>query len=137
MPYGPEDVDQLDKQIIKLYRDATICRDVKALMESPGWKNTVGPLLDKMIIDVVGGKINDTWTSGLLDRAKKEERREFYIGYKQALIDLHGRMMFHLTQLVQLEDQIKQREGEKQPKYHVPMVDDTRYGEPRKEGPGY
>lgn len=80
-------------------------------------------------MDIVGGKVGDTWISGKLDRAKTDEKREFYIGAKQALIELIGRIKFHKTQLPLLEERLK--EMKKPAKYRMPM-EDTRYA-PDKE----
>jgi hypothetical protein len=111
----------------RLHKEASICQEVNNVLESNGWKNTIGPLIDRMIMDIVGGKIGDTWVSGKLDKAKKDERREFYVGYKQSLIDLHSRIMFHKQQLFTITDRLSQIEKDKQVRYRVPMVDDTRY----------
>lgn len=130
MGYSNEEHEQLvNASEQKLNKQLEICRRVKDTIESDGWKNTILPTLDRMIIDTVGGKIGDTWVSGKLDRAKKEERREFWIGYKQALMDLHSRVMFHLQQLPILEDNLKELQKEKEERYRVPLVDDTRYRE--------
>lgn len=127
--YSPEEHNSLiNESEKKLNKSLSICRAVKETVESDGWKNTIAPLLDKMIIDIVGGKIGDVWSSGKLDRAKKEERREFYVGYKQALIDLHGRIMFHLQQLPMVEDNLKALQLEKEERYRIPLVDDQRGG---------
>lgn len=127
MGYSPEQqVDLVNESEKKLNKSLSICRAVKETIDSDGWKNTIGPLIDKMIIDVVGGKIGDDWVSGKLDRAKKEERREFYIGYKQALIDLHGRTMFHVQQLPMIEDNLKVLQKDKEERYRVPLVNDER-----------
>lgn len=124
MGYSPEEHNSLvDEAEKKLNKSLAICRAVKETVDGDGWKNTIAPLIDKMIIDVVGGKIGDVWASGKLDRAKKEERREFYIGYKQALIDLHGRIMFHLQQLPSIEENIIALQKEKEDRYRIPMVD--------------
>jgi hypothetical protein len=128
MPYQPEqEQDPLNNEERRLYEQLTICNDIKLTVNSLGWKNIIGPLIDRMIIDIVGGKIGDTWVSGKIDKAKKEERREFYVGYKQALIDLHGRVMDHLLHIPRIEDRLKAIEEEKKAKFRVPMVDDTRY----------
>jgi hypothetical protein len=126
--YSPDEHKPLiDEQEKRLNKELSICRAVKETLDSAGWKNTIEPILDRMIIDTVGGKVKDVWVSGKLDRAKKEERREFYIGYKQALMDLHGRLMFHLQQIPAIEDRIKEIQRENEERFRVPLVDDTRY----------
>lgn len=97
------------------------------MLESDGWAKTAGPLLDRSIIDTIGGKIDDTWVGGKVDRARKEEKQIFYLGYKQALVDFHNRLFFHKQQLKLLEDSIVTLLKEKEDKFRVPMVDDTRY----------
>ena len=64
---------------------------------SKGWKNTIGPLLDKMIIDVLGQKQNGRWHNGSLDAKELgEEKAQVLISYKRALTDLH----FYIYQIV-------------------------------------
>jgi hypothetical protein len=129
MGYSPQEhQDLVNESEKKTNKSLAICRAVKETVESDGWKNTIGPLIDKMIIDVVGGKIGDVWLLGKLDRAKKEERQDFYIGYKQALIDLHGRVMFHKQQLPMLEDNLVAIQKEKVERFRIPMVDDNKAG---------
>jgi len=130
VPYSSEEHNSLiNESEKKLNKSLAICRAVKETLDSDGWKNTIAPLLDRMIIDTVGGKLGDVWVSGKLDRAKKEERREFYVGYKQALMDLHGRILFHLQQLPMIEDNLKNLQTEKEERYRIPLVNDERgYG---------
>lgn len=128
MAYSPEEHQELiNQEEQRLLKEYAICRAVKELVESDGWKNTVGPILDRMIIDVLGGKLGDSWVSGKIDKARKDERREFHIGYKQALIDLHSRVMFHVMQVPLLEERIKSVQEDKKTRYRVPLIDDTRY----------
>jgi len=88
-------------------KDLVVCNSVKTTLETEGWKNVIKPLIDKAIIDVLGGQIDGRWVSGLIDRAKKDERREFYIGYKQALVDLDMRINNYIDQIVLKEDELK------------------------------
>jgi len=127
MGYSPDEHNSLiNESEKKLNKSLSICRAVKETLDSEGWKNTIGPLLDRMIIDMVGGKIGDGWVSGKLDRAKKDEMREFYIGGKQSLMDFHGRIMFHVQQLPMIEDNIKSLQTEKEERYRIPLVNDER-----------
>jgi hypothetical protein len=128
MSYSPETYNKLiDEEQKKVSTQIAVCEKVVDLLASPGWRDVVDPIIERTIIDVVGGKIGDVWVSGKLDRAKKEERREFYIGYKQALIDLHSRIMFHKQQLDILRTKMQQIIEDKQERYRVPLVDETRY----------
>jgi hypothetical protein len=128
MPYSPEASNRLIvEEQKKLSKQMSICQKVYMTLTSEGWRDIIEPLIDRMIIDVAGGKIGDTWVSGKLDKARTDERREFYIGYKQALIDLLGRAKFHITQLPLLEEKMKQLSSDLNPKFRQPMVEDTRY----------
>jgi hypothetical protein len=128
MSYSPEQHQELvNAEEKRLNQQLSICRDLKLTLDSAGWKNTIGPLIDRLITEVAGGKLGDTWVSGKLDRARKDEKREFYIGFKQALIELHGRIMFHSQQIPVIEERLKSLQLDKQEKYRVPLVDDTRY----------
>lgn len=111
----------------KLLKEIFICNKVKATLDSEGWKETIAPIIDRMIIDIVGGKIGDNWTGGLVSKAKTDEKREFYIGRKDALMELHNRVMFHLTKLKQNEKRLKDLEEEELRGNRVPMVEDSRY----------
>ena len=127
MSYSPEQQDKLfDERQKKLGRDIGICQKVQGTVASAGWIEIIGPILDKMILDIVGGKVGDVWYSGKVDRARSDEKREFYIGAKQALIDFHTRVMNHLRQLPILEEQSKQLVKDYEKGYRVPM-EDTRY----------
>lgn len=127
MSYSPEQQDNLfDERQDKISRDITICQKVKDTVDSAGWKDIISPILDKMIIDILGGKVGENWLSGKVDRARSEEKREFYIGAKQALIDFHNRVMNHVRQLPILEEQLKVLKQDRDKGYRVPM-EDTRY----------
>jgi hypothetical protein len=125
--YSPEQQDNVfDENQERLNRDITICQKVKETVDSAGWKEIISPILDKMIIDILGGKIKEHWLSGKVDRARSEEKREFYIGVKQGLIDFHNRVMNHIRQLPILEEQLKVLKQDRDKGYRVPM-EDTRY----------
>jgi len=83
-----KDIDSKKKSLRKQIKEA---KKVVDTINSSGWKDCIEPLIDKMIIDIVGGKIRGRYTGGLLTKAKKEELREYYIGYKQAMIDFYNR----------------------------------------------
>ena len=108
MSYSPKQAEKLhDDSKKKLSKDIAICQKVVETLESPGWKDIIGPIIDRMIIDVVGGKIGDVWTGGKIDKARKDEKREYWIGYKAALIELHGRAYFHKLKLPLLQENLK------------------------------
>jgi hypothetical protein len=79
-----------------------------------------------MIITILGGKVDGKWISGRVDRARSDERREFHIGSKQALIEFHQRAYAHVRQIELIENQLKNISAEKKLGYRVPM-EETRY----------
>jgi len=115
-----------DERQKKLSRDLSICQKVQTVLESTGWKDILGPTLEKMILEVLGGKLGDVYINGRLDRARTDERREFHIGYKQALIDFYNRAYMHIRQLPIIEEQIKSLKKDFDRGTRVPM-EDTRY----------
>jgi len=63
---------------------------VEDVLNSPGWKDVVEPLMDKMIADLMGGKQEGRYHNGLLDNKKLgEEKLQVLVSYKRALVDLH------------------------------------------------
>lgn len=117
----------VSKEINKLNETLRTCQLVQETLNTKGWLEIVEPLIDKMLNDILGAKLNGRWYGGLLDRAKKEEKREYYVGYKQALIDLHRRVYAYADNIKQLEDKRDAIISNAKPKYTTPMLD-TRYG---------
>ena len=119
----------ISNELKKLNEILAECRRVEETIGSKGWQEIVEPLIDKMIGDVLGAKVKGRWNGGLLDKARKEEKREYYIGYKQALIDLHTRVYAYVNSIKTYEDRRdKLLKDQQDIKYSQPMVDDTRYG---------
>jgi hypothetical protein len=119
---------RVEAELQKINEVLAACDQVKDTVSTNGWVNIIEPLIDKAISDVTGAKVKGRWYGGLLDRAKKEERREYYIGYKQALIDFHRRIYAYVDNIDVYEGRKKELVNEKTPKYTRPMIDDTRYG---------
>ncbi len=128
MPYSADNDTGLhiDRNIKALNDKLRICRDVREMMKTDGWKNTVEPLVDRLIVDVVGGKLAGKWVAGRVDRARTDERREFYVGYKQSLIDFYNRVVFHDSQVELLEEKINDLVKAKDQKFTDPM-EGTKY----------
>lgn len=132
--YDPNVVQQqYDDRERVLHEELTICRKVKQTIDTKGWKEIIEPLLDKLIIDVVGAKVDGRWCPGSVDRARKDERREYHIGYKSALIKLHNLIYSsYIDQITVKEKELKSIDALKKKGTVVPMVEDSRYA-PRME----
>lgn len=116
-------------EIKKINEILATCHRVKESVDTKGWQEIIEPMIDKSIQDILGGKVGGKWHGGLLDKARKDERREYYIGYKQALIDLHTRVYAYVNSIKMYDDKkaalVKETES---PRYVAPM-ENTRYGE--------
>jgi hypothetical protein len=69
--------------------------EVKSMLEHPGWKQFVEPLLDQMIVDVIGGKENGVWLNmpdSLKEKNMTLDEIKYLLGYKTALIDFAQRV---------------------------------------------
>jgi len=65
-------------------------------LSTDGWINHIAPLLDKMIVDVLGGKQGDRWISaphGIGEEKISVDYLRFLLGYKAAVIDVHSRIL--------------------------------------------
>lgn len=117
------------KELKRLNETKAVCERVAETVKTTGWVEIVEPLMDKMITDITGCKMaNGRWHGGLLDKARKDERREFYIGYKQALIDLHRRVYGYVDSIKRLDDQKDELYRGANQKTSIPLVSDKRYG---------
>ena len=115
----------VDARIKRENERLTEARAVKATLESKGWSDICQVVLDRMIADVVGGKVGDKWRAGKLVNARSDEKREFYVGYKQALIDLNNRLWAYVHVIPGLEELIEQLESEGVEE--IRPLQDTRY----------
>ena len=119
----------VEKEIKRLNDTMSLCERVKQTVDTKGWQEIIEPLIDKSITDITGCKMkNGRWHGGLVDKARKDERREYYIGYKQALIDLHRRVYGYVDNIQRLKDQRDEIVANKDRRTSVPLIDDTRYG---------
>ena len=63
----------------------------REVLESRNWKEIFEPLLDNMIIDVLGGKIDGRWVNGAIDKVEEvEEKLRYLQAYKAALVSVHS-----------------------------------------------
>ena len=95
---------QNPKQV--LYRKLRVAGIVKETLETKGWTEILGPLLEKRINSVIGYK-NDKniYVDGYIDHPKEPE--SYYRGYKMALTDVWNDAYHHLIALERIGDRIK------------------------------
>lgn len=84
-------------------------RWVKETLETEGWKKVIGPILDKMIEDVIGTKKDGRWDAGSFgDKRLTEAKAQNLLWYRQALIEFHERVMDNLDIAKNSKDSKKQ-----------------------------
>ena len=80
-----------EHQLYKLGEEIDISEKVFTTLNTPGWIEIIGPLLDKMIEDVVGAKKDGRWHNGSLgDKRLGEVRLQNLCWYKRGLTDFHS-----------------------------------------------
>lgn len=93
---------------------------IDELMRTRGWRQLVEPMFDEMISSVIGVKKNGRWLAGHFIRSRKDEKKEFYIGYASALQE-----MWNSIQQYQFAAEIvRKRAEEVSEKVIIPMVED-------------
>ena len=118
--------EALNKREQKLHKDLTVCKKVEQTLKTAGWKDIIEPLLNRMIVEIVGGKLGDMWIYGVLQ--KKGHTRDdwsFYRGQKHILIEFHNRVYNHLRQIAHLESQIEAMEEIEKKGFKVPMLEEV------------
>jgi len=76
------------ERLKELSRLIDVGEKVRETLESRGWIEVIRPMLDKMIVDVIGGKENERWHNGSLDDQRLgEAKAKELLAYKRALTD--------------------------------------------------
>jgi len=96
----------LNNEKAKLFNKLSTCQEVQQTISSNGWRTIIEPIIDKMIIDTVGGKVKGRWTGGALADGSLDKSFDFYLGYKQFGIDLTSRIYNYVDSVKKLSNQI-------------------------------
>lgn len=54
---------------------------IEEVMRTKGWKQLIEPVFDEIVNSVIGVKKNGRWLQGHFVKSRKDEKKEFYIGY--------------------------------------------------------
>ena len=114
---------RLEDTKTQAFKKLAICLKVKETLDTPGWKEIIEPIIDKTIIDTIGGKIGGRWTGGSLTRAIREDKKEFYLGGRQYLIDTLNRIYGFIDNIDILEHSIKSIESALNAPIEAPMME--------------
>ena len=118
---------RLNKEISKLNEAVRSCKLIEETIGTKGWQEIVEPLLDKMINDILGAKVKGRWDGGIINNVTQEKSPEFYIGYKQALIDFHNRVYAYNDNVELYEKRKEDLVNGTKARFKTPMIDDKRY----------
>ncbi len=117
---------QLEEQKQKAFKQLSTCEDVRQTVITKGWKEIVEPLVDRMIIDTIGGKVKGRWTGGEFTEGKKNDKSlDFFLGYKQFGIDLLSRVYGYVDSVKKLTNQISVIDKEINAPLIVPMMENV------------
>ena len=96
-------------------------------LDTPGWKEILGPLLDKAIESQVGQKDkNGIWVAGEID--KRPEYIQYYLGYKAGLMDYSNSIYNHLLAIVKAKSSIEELDKvEDRKETTTAPMEDTKY----------
>ena len=125
-PDNQEYLQQLNDTEHKLQLDISLCKSVEATLNSEGWQKIIGPTLDRMIIDVVGGKVGKVWHYGELQKATNEDNKSFFVGYKQGLIKFHNQIHNHTRILKSKQGQLKAIDKDRNAGFNVPLLGEVK-----------
>lgn len=107
----------------QLYEKIRLGEMIQRTVDTKGWQEIIEPMIDKMIIDTIGGKQGDTWNPGIIRKCKKDETVAYYIGYKQFGVDLHNRVMAYIKSIGHSKDALGELEKSKQEPMPMAMSD--------------
>jgi hypothetical protein len=101
-------MDRTEQELKRLNDQLRAARKVDKTIKTKGWKDIVQPIIDKMIMDTLGGKVGNTWVNGAISKPDTVKESEYYIGYKQALIDFNNRIWNYKECIKTIQDRIKE-----------------------------
>ena len=100
-------------------------QQLQKTFNSKGWKEIILPLLDKMITDVVGKKLEDgSWDSGTFgDKRLGEVKADRLLWYRQFGIDFNNRLL----SFKKVHDRAMKRQAGPEPKGDTNPMYDSAY----------
>jgi len=99
-------------------------QQLRAMMETQGWKTIVKPLVDKMIADVVGYRQeNGIWNSGSFgDKRISNAKAENLLWYREGLINFNNHLMTYFSIA---EGARRRLRAKKNNDYKIPLLDSS------------
>ena len=89
-----------EQRLEELSKYIDVCGKVTETVNTDGWKEVLQPMLDKMIIDVIGGKENGRWSQGSISKHDiGSEPAIALLSYKRALTDFSNYILQYVDGL--------------------------------------
>lgn len=99
---------------------------IEEVFKTKGWKTLIEPMFDEMVASVIGTKKNGLWLKGHFIKSRKEEKKEFYIGYACAIQELWNSIQNYPNSAEAIKRRIAERaEEEKESNIQIPLVNDA------------
>lgn len=98
---------------------------VEEMMNTRGWKLLVAPIFDEMIHSVIGTKKNNRWLTGHFVKSRKDEKKDFYIGYTCGLQELWNSIQHYTFSAEVVKSRITEANELEKSGIVIPMVNDV------------
>lgn len=102
-------------------------QEVELVLNSKGWQTVIGPILEKMITDVIGKKNDDgTWDSGSFgDKRLGEVKADRLLWYRQFGIDFTNRILSLRNLAERAKKRLEKEQSSSEEKSNIPMFDSS------------
>jgi hypothetical protein len=123
-----DDKKVVEQEQLQLQQNIQVGKELEKILNSGVWKKTIKPMIDRGIGDNFGAPIGNYWSVGLNAAIKDLDVSKllWYVGYKQALIDLNNMLYRIVEQVKPCEEKLQALS--KPPEDTMPLVDGP-YGE--------
>ena len=91
---------QIGSQIDKEREKVALGERVAETLKSKGWVEVIGPLIDKSIKEIIGGKFDGKWFTSKVMNAKSDDSVRYYVGKAEGLIELSKRIDTYVDYIV-------------------------------------
>jgi len=98
----PEEEKLVNAKKIDLKDKIDTAKFLMETMDTHGWKKIISPMLDKMIEDCIGHKLeNGMWDPGAIKLP--DDKTVFHLSYRMALMDFNNRIVMSTLHVSDLE----------------------------------
>jgi len=116
--HKPDKKQELLKRANKQIEES---RKIEETINTLGWKDIIQPTIDNSIQGAIGGKRDSVWYGGKIS----DDKKEYWTGYAQGLMDLSNRIHAYKARVKALESKITELKSDSG-EVKMPL-EDTRY----------